>query len=775
MRSLVLLILLLVSFAANAFQDDLTRRIQQEWSNYYQQKHPLKLHLFLNQPGYFPGDTIFYKASLVNAYDHSPLQENTILKVFLKNSLGNVVTQQLIRLKNGFGHNQLVIPKFLHKGVYSIIAYTDRQINFGPSHYFKKEIAVGEVNTPLDANKDLSFFVEGGNFVEGLNHKIVIRGRPNLNGTVHNATGAQIDKFSLDENGLGILFLTPSNSEKYFCKLDGAGSYPLPVLIRDGVGLSCASQADTSLKVVVQMPTGSKFRHERNYLVASVRGSVFYAANFQLNDKAYVTVNIPLKSIPSGVAQLALYNEENTILAERLVFIPPKNDLRSNISLDKNDIGTRQKVTATFQLSDSIGNGIRSNIAITVFNRNHFISTDNRNVVNDFLFYSELDQPDFKNFQWFKKPISYLSLDNYLITKKLIHNLSKNSNIEPKYFIHNLRFTGRVVSTSGHEIPDSSRITFFLQNSVDIYQAYVKNSAFDVFLLMDFYGKENVYYRIEHKGKKLEGAKIMLDQDSIRDIEADSKPTAMNMTSFSDQRTLINESYRFYATAPVYTTSAQFNSMIEEEVFGANIQVKLSDYKLFPTMEETLREIIPFVQHRKVKNKSIVRIYIKELDKFPDVGPLFIIDGVATDDSDYFMRLQPTDVSAIKVIHTLDKLRMFGDLGKGGIVLVETNIPDHAALMPKTETSFEAVGLNTPLRFKGIDHKLSRASRIPDLRTALYWSPDMVTDEKGVATISFYTTDVTGNYVIQVEGVTNEGKPFFEQETFEVKFKPASD
>lgn len=46
----------------------------------------------------------------------------------------------------------------------------------------------------------------------------------------------------------------------------------------------------------------------------------------------------------------------------------------------------------------------------------------------------------------------------------------------------------------------------------------------------------------------------------------------------------------------------------------------------------------------------------------------------------------------------------------------------------------------------------------PDLRTTVYWNPDLRTDERGKATFSFYTADRKTTYDIILEGVSDDGQ-----------------
>ncbi|MDR2472667.1 MAG: hypothetical protein LBD53_03745, partial [Tannerella sp.] len=52
------------------------------------------------------------------------------------------------------------------------------------------------------------------------------------------------------------------------------------------------------------------------------------------------------------------------------------------------------------------------------------------------------------------------------------------------------------------------------------------------------------------------------------------------------------------------------------------------------------------------------------------------------------------------------------------------------------------------------------ANKKSDLRTTIYWNPDVKITE-GRAAFKFYTADVNSRYRIIIEGVTNTGKPFF--------------
>ncbi len=51
----------------------------------------------------------------------------------------------------------------------------------------------------------------------------------------------------------------------------------------------------------------------------------------------------------------------------------------------------------------------------------------------------------------------------------------------------------------------------------------------------------------------------------------------------------------------------------------------------------------------------------------------------------------------------------------------------------------------------------NKADKKPDFRSTLYWNPNIVTDEKGNAQTSFFSSDKKGSYTVWVEGSDMQG------------------
>jgi hypothetical protein len=57
----------------------------------------------------------------------------------------------------------------------------------------------------------------------------------------------------------------------------------------------------------------------------------------------------------------------------------------------------------------------------------------------------------------------------------------------------------------------------------------------------------------------------------------------------------------------------------------------------------------------------------------------------------------------------------------------------------------------------------------PDLRTTILWEPNVVTDEDGNATISFFNADNKAIIKVDVEGIAERGAPLAGKASFNVK------
>ncbi len=135
---LLVLIGLCKAYPQNNFSQQAVSQLNQYLINNIQEK----LYLQTNSNQYAPGDTIWFKASLVNAINHKLVGLENLFYVDLISPDNKLVAHQLYAWENGFSDGTLALDHQWPAGQYKLLAYTNYMRNFSPDFLFQKEIAL---------------------------------------------------------------------------------------------------------------------------------------------------------------------------------------------------------------------------------------------------------------------------------------------------------------------------------------------------------------------------------------------------------------------------------------------------------------------------------------------------------------------------------------------------------------------------------------------------------------------------------------------------------
>lgn len=196
-----------------------------------------------------------------------------------------------------------------------------------------------------------------------------------------------------------------------------------------------------------------------------------------------------------------------------------------------------------------------------------------------------------------------------------------------------------------------------------------------------------------------------------------------------------------------------------------DVELKLADYIKLPLMEEIFFEIIPGANLRKRRTGYEIRISDPLTKEVYDDPPSLFVDGVRINDAGTIAEIDPDLVEQIDVV--LDKY-VVGDYMFHGIVNVTSKKADLSIIeVPRSAVRtryrvFEPVNIFTSPSYP--DEK-TRNSRIPDFRNTLYWNPVPETGKP----VEFWTSDIPGEYVVNIQGITPDGKLISLKKTFIVR------
>jgi hypothetical protein len=184
----------------------------------------------------------------------------------------------------------------------------------------------------------------------------------------------------------------------------------------------------------------------------------------------------------------------------------------------------------------------------------------------------------------------------------------------------------------------------------------------------------------------------------------------------------------------------------------------MSRYIELTSLREVVKEIIPGVSTVK-KNDEI---NFKLVNKFPgqpfENNPFVLVDGVPIYDLEKVININSGEIEKIDVLNTryfIGEVVLEGILNfiskRGNLSVIDF---DRSVFRQEYELLQDVGGFYIP------DYSSSelKNNRIPDFRNTLFWDPDLHTDRTGKTSVEFYTSDEPGEYVINVEGITSDGK-----------------
>ena len=141
--------------------------------------------------------------------------------------------------------------------------------------------------------------------------------------------------------------------------------------------------------------------------------------------------------------------------------------------------------------------------------------------------------------------------------------------------------------------------------------------------------------------------------------------------------------------------------------------------------------------------------------------PLLLIDGVKHD-MNYLNVFPVSLIERIDVLKSIGKTAVYGLDGNFGVISVITRSGNR--MMAESEpvkhtlnTRFS--GYDSPRIFYSPRHDTTQPSFIPDLRTTLFWKPDISLQAGRELLLYYFNADNSSTIRIIVEGITSTGIP----------------
>lgn len=129
-----------------------------------------KVYVHMDNRSYYIGDTIWFKAYVMNASTLHPTQTSGVLYVELLGENGIEMEHKKMRLVNGMCHGDFVLKDEYRTGYYEIRAYTRNMLNWGNTERGGRGLAYAQMS-PEEREEYEKVFVHGNStFIPPYNH-----------------------------------------------------------------------------------------------------------------------------------------------------------------------------------------------------------------------------------------------------------------------------------------------------------------------------------------------------------------------------------------------------------------------------------------------------------------------------------------------------------------------------------------------------------------------------------------------------------------------------
>jgi hypothetical protein len=760
--------------------------LQAQFKNEQQRSFHEKLFVHTDKDVYLTGELLWFKIYYNTAAKGSSKLSSKVAYVDVLDKSNNSLLQAKIALDGKGGNGSFYIPVSALNGMYTLRAYTSWMKNSGTEFLFEKQISI--INPLLEPGRpavlkreyDLRFFPEGGDLVEGIRSKVAFKATAStgtgavVKGVVVNQRNETVAEFQTQHHGIGQFSFTPVAGDSYKAVATSPEKdviiSELPEIRKQGYVLAVSDNGNGNIRVDVN----TNLSTDAVYLVVHSRKGTVSMERASVSDRN-AAFTVDKSKLYDGVSNFTIFNSAGTPVCERLYFKRPADQLTLDASTSANTYQSRDKVSLSLSSKMQTGKQVSADFSVAIRRLDSLEMNKQVDILSYMWLGSELkgaiESPDYYFSQ--NNVETNTALDLLMLTQGWRRFKLAASGDAPIASIKNLPelnghlIAGRVTAPDGSPARNILVHMGVTGKRTQYYGSRSDSTGRIIFDTKDFYGQNEVVLQANNEADstlKIELENPFLTQYSPRATGSFTyKPSMLNALQMHSLGVQVQNIYAGTKLRQFYRPAVDSSSF-----YGTPYKTyMLEDYTRFKTMEEVMREYIREVDI--VRRQQ--RFHIKMVNglRYLDGDPLVLLDGVPFLNIDRVMRIDPLKVKKLEVVR--DQY-FWGQTVSQGIMNFTTyegdlggsEIDPHAVVL-----DYEGMQLQREFYAPVYDTAEQKASRLPDFRTLLYWSPDVTTDASGKAELSFYTSDQPGKYVGEIQGMTADGIPGVSYVQFEVK------
>ena len=673
----------------------------------------------------------------------------------------------------------------------------------------KAIISEQRLSLPLKSGINLQFFPESGKMVAGIESIIAYkavdnRGNPvEFDADVVDGNQNIVTHITGNKSGVGKFGFTPELNQSYKALVTLSGNkYVFSLPITEPKGYVLNFNSDSSVIYIKNNQNNYKSKH---YLLVAVRGAVFTSIEAKLDTKT-LKIHLPLEIYPKGIVQITLFDSLFRPLAERLVFNNrPDKKMLIHVETDKKDYGQRERVNLIINVTDAVGNPVVYSLSMAVLDASKTDSLINSPDIESYLYLtSELKgEIDYKLINLADTtPSGNRNIDLVMMTQGwrnfLWNSIRYSKTLKDMYPVEKgFYIDGTVLNNSRR--PGSDYNISFLDFKTG-YNGIVKVDEKSRFKIdMPFFNDSHIFI-IQNRNKKERIDDLGFNLDTIPVPGINYRNNELPFVSYKPgYLKALNEKYAEMKSLDA--SNIKYNYIPE-----VSVRAKSHPWYSKPDITNNLDKKDPTGK----KYSSLFQMIYEEFGEkaFTAIGPwtsgnsyqpILVVNGTPMTaatcppcyDAELYQWAASIPVNEISNVKFYEagsefskyltpptgkpsSLRM-NDAGPPSLMEdplayskeIWAKILGHHYLSVVSFTTYSKAYRGNPkgaiiFPFQGIyqarefykpDYENDN-SKIPDNRTTIYWNPEIKTDSTGKAKVSFYNSDLKGEALIRISGVS---------------------
>ncbi|MFO7370447.1 MAG: TonB-dependent receptor plug domain-containing protein [Bacteroidales bacterium] len=787
----LLLVILLAAFTAGNPDENLRyRRIKTALDRFTKAYPQQKVFLHTDRATYRGGNTLWFKAYLVNALSHFPDTISTNLYVELISPFHTRVEIKRIQLFRGFGAGDFTLSDTLPEGLYQLRAYTSWMLNFDPAFQFRKNFqlinpAYSRHISPREArgNKrkidnmpgfeediDLQFMPEGGYLVEGIESVVAFKAINKLgkgvdvDGIITDDQGNRIASFTSYYKGIGTFLLKPEKGVRYFAHTQDDGKTrktALPQPLETGLVMRTDLREQViSVTLESNAPATADPSAREIIVTGQTGGKMYFHATVKLNNNS-AQLKIPEQVFPSGIMQLTAFSGRGVPLAERLVFVGMREEMK--IRFFASDTFTREGKMILLEINTRSADGrpVPADFSLSVTREMNLGRNENKDNICSNLFLTS----DLKGFvedplEYFKpgSPEASKAVDNLMLTQGWRRfdwsSLLAGDYPEIRYFEEKGISVYGKITRDFFNIPlKNCKVQLSVMDAYnDVFTQQTSDEGTFLFENMVYY--DTIKVKIEAwrpSGRR--NLVIVVPDDGFAEVTGQQGDYSLITQSERD-----NKAYRHKRAEEFKKATAEEQKRLKEErnteikgIYGEPDNVIRSE-DFSPGHTNVLEALKGRVPGMQINGN---RVLIRGPNSFYGSNqPLFLLDGLPVMDVSTIQSIPVEDIDRVEILKG-PSAAIYGSRGANGVVAVYTK---RGRFMKRGVIEFEMLGYSAPRVFYEPKYKPGAE---PEDNYTVYWDPDIRTNTAGKARVLFNKPEIEGNYRFDLQGISYSGHAAF--------------